>query len=446
MVKNNLISFMAMNPASYGEPSAIPAFGIFGRALRSLRPVVAAGTIMVLLGGTASYAAEGALPGDLLYPVKVNVNEGVQVWLANSDEAKARLGASLAEKRLEEAEDLAAQGRLNAEVRAEIESRFEAHVKNFDENTKKIEARDDTKASAEFYSDFEASLKAHERILAQLGREKDETKREVEPIRFKVNSLAGVVAKLRIDVEAKTSQGTSASLEVAAYGKMKAAENKIEEVRSFILRVKPLLKASVAAEAEAKLEVASKTVIRGRTQVEAKTYNEAFASFQEAIRIAQEAKLIVGASERLNINITVPGVNIHESDNNSVDDNSGVHNGSDTNENSGGSEAEDGTEAAATIKTSVGDINLNYKDGNLTLSSTLFRSVPCINWKVQTTITKDMPPSNVTFDITKESTAELCIQVLGQPQTISATTLAAKDANITVKLEGKVVFEGKLNK
>ena len=195
MVKQNLISFMETNPVGYGRPSAIPAFGRFGIILRNLRPVVALGLIAVLLGGTTSYAAEGSLPGDLLYPVKVNINESVQVWLATSDEAKARLGANLAEKRLEEAEALAAEGRLNAEVRANIEFRFEEHAKSFDKSAKKIEAREDTKASAEFYSDFEASLRAHERILSQLGYEKDETKHEVEPIILRVNSLAGVVAK-----------------------------------------------------------------------------------------------------------------------------------------------------------------------------------------------------------------------------------------------------------
>jgi len=249
-------------------------------------------------------------------------------------------------------------------------------------------------------------------------------------------------------------------LEIAANGKMKAAENKIAEVRNFISRVKPLLKATVVvAEAEAKLEVANKIVIRGKGQVEAEMYNEAFASFQEAIRIAQEAKLIAGASERLNVDITIPGVNIHgdednsgsgeteDSDNNdSTDDNGGTPNGNDSNNSNeeDDNEIDNKGEASVIVKTNVGDINLNYKDGNLTMSSTLFRSVPCITWKVSTTITKDYPPSNVIFDITKESTAELCIQVLGKPQTISSTTIAAKTANIIVKLEGKVVFEGKL--
>src|SRR3989344_3471027 len=247
---------------------------------------------------------------------------------------------------------------------------------------------------------------------------------------------------------------------MAAKGKIKATENKIAEVKNFISKVKPLLKAIIiVSEAEAKLEVANKIVIRGKGQVEAEMYNEAFASFQEAIRIAQEAKLIAGASERLNIDITIPGINIHGDDNsgsgetedsdgnNSTNDNGGIPNGNDSNnsnEEEDDSEIDNKGEARAVVKTNVGDINLNYKDGNLTMSSTLFRSVPCITWKVSTTITKDYPPSNVIFDITKESTAELCIQVLGQPQAIGAKTLAAKDANITVELEGKVVFEGKL--
>src|ERR1700741_4911337 len=38
------------------------------------------------VGGGASYAAEGTVPGDALYPVKVHVNEKVKSFIAVSDE------------------------------------------------------------------------------------------------------------------------------------------------------------------------------------------------------------------------------------------------------------------------------------------------------------------------------------------------------------------------
>src|SRR5262245_19259786 len=40
-------------------------------------PVFAVIAIIALLGGGTSFAAQGALPGDTLYPIKVNVNEKI---------------------------------------------------------------------------------------------------------------------------------------------------------------------------------------------------------------------------------------------------------------------------------------------------------------------------------------------------------------------------------
>ena len=61
--------------------------------------------IVVIFGGTA-FAANGALPGDVLYSMKVNVNEKVESWGALSPNALARFEAVKAERRLKEIEML----------------------------------------------------------------------------------------------------------------------------------------------------------------------------------------------------------------------------------------------------------------------------------------------------------------------------------------------------
>ena len=77
------------------------------------RPLAAA-LVLVLVGGTGiSYAAENALPGDSLYSVKTYVNEPVRVALATNAEAKAEVQIELAERRIDEAATLAAEGRLD---------------------------------------------------------------------------------------------------------------------------------------------------------------------------------------------------------------------------------------------------------------------------------------------------------------------------------------------
>src|SRR5258708_36151599 len=84
--------------------------------------------ILLVLGGGTSFAAQSALPGNPLYTVKVNVNEKVEGMLSLSDEAKANWEAVLAGRRLTEAENLAAQSKLDAQTRAQLETQFEDHA------------------------------------------------------------------------------------------------------------------------------------------------------------------------------------------------------------------------------------------------------------------------------------------------------------------------------
>lgn len=261
--------------------------------------------IALLIGGGTSFAAEGAAPGDVLYPVKVSFNEEARSLVAVSNEAQADWDVRLAERRLEEAEKLAMEGKLSAEASASIESRFEDHVKAFRDRAEKIEAKQGSESSFEVNSNFEASLRAHERVLAQIASEKAEMRSEVEPILEGIRARLSVATEARADAEANMSGEASASFKAAAEGKLKAAENKISEVRDFLTRVKSSVSADAYAQAEARLNVAESVVARGKIETEAQTYGKAFASFQEAIRTAQEVKLLVATEERIDLKVNV---------------------------------------------------------------------------------------------------------------------------------------------
>lgn len=75
-----------------------------------------------------AYAAEGALPGETLYAVKIQVNERIEVALATTVEEKIAVETQIAERRVTEAQILEAAGRLDATTSAEIEDNFESHA------------------------------------------------------------------------------------------------------------------------------------------------------------------------------------------------------------------------------------------------------------------------------------------------------------------------------
>jgi hypothetical protein len=84
--------------------------------------------LVVLVGSGTAYAAQGALPGSPLYAVKINIDEPVRIALATTPEAKAAVNAAIAQSRLEEAQELEAQGRLDATTTQELERNFDEHA------------------------------------------------------------------------------------------------------------------------------------------------------------------------------------------------------------------------------------------------------------------------------------------------------------------------------
>jgi hypothetical protein len=91
------------------------------------RMVMAGLLVFVLAGAGTASAAQGALPGDILYPVKINVTEPVEVALAQTSAAKVDVQAKLATRRVEEAQELASQGRLDVKTAETLTNDFDEH-------------------------------------------------------------------------------------------------------------------------------------------------------------------------------------------------------------------------------------------------------------------------------------------------------------------------------
>jgi len=83
--------------------------------------------LVVLFGGSAAsaYAAQGSLPGDVLYPMKTAI-EDASVDFSMDSASEVRLYLRLVEKRIAEMESLAAEGRYQ-DLAVAVE-RFEFHI------------------------------------------------------------------------------------------------------------------------------------------------------------------------------------------------------------------------------------------------------------------------------------------------------------------------------
>ena len=141
------------------KPLPAPHSRVFVYTHSAVFRYAAAALILALAStGTVSYAAEGALPGDALYPVKIHVNENVRRALAQTPVARVEVESALASRRLNEAHELAKQKRLTREVRAALEEDFDTHVDRVEEETENVseDGKDEAlRAAARFESELE---------------------------------------------------------------------------------------------------------------------------------------------------------------------------------------------------------------------------------------------------------------------------------------------------
>ena len=271
-----------------------------------LKPAPISLLITLVLSVGTSFAAEGSLPGEALYPIKVGVNERVREWTALSADAQASWQARAAERRLEEAVTLAAENRITPDIRAQIEENFEKHAERVQDHITHLETRA-SETVIDISSQFETSLSAHAAMLEQLPAEQT-NREEMVPLLDKVQAQARTASESRRHAENRIATSSNIRIKITAEERLKSARKKIAEVQKFIDQSSA--HADLKTEAHAQLQAAEQVLAEGTARVETEFYNEAFFLFQDANRIAQEIKLLVKTQENLDdrIRLTIPSI------------------------------------------------------------------------------------------------------------------------------------------
>ena len=153
--------------ASYADLHTVPdgvsfasAASPFMKYLRSRHAVYAFLLIIVVLGGGsgATLAAEKSLPGDVLYPVKTELNEKITARFATTPEERARHSARLAERRVDEAVALADEGKLDAKTALYLDQEVTAHIESSDSAADTLESNGDLATALAVRTDLEENL------------------------------------------------------------------------------------------------------------------------------------------------------------------------------------------------------------------------------------------------------------------------------------------------
>ncbi len=126
------------------------------------------GITLIVSGGGISYAAERALPGELLHLVKTHVNEEIRLAFSFTEESRVSWETKRMERRLREVHALALKGDLTPDIEEKIVLQLETQAEKVTAHIAAIEIRTPDVA-VNFFDNFDAALRAHTEALAHLG-------------------------------------------------------------------------------------------------------------------------------------------------------------------------------------------------------------------------------------------------------------------------------------
>lgn len=279
--------------------------------------------LMVGMGGS-SLAAQNALPGDFLYPVKVHVNENVRGAFALDADTKATLQLALLEERLEEAKELSASGKLHGEVEADVLATIATQV----DKTVRAANEAEAETGAEVRLAVSQELTSFSNRIAAVPASAH--------ARTQTDTSASIAAKSGAtddaDVMAMSAIGIELAGEISVADIVAQAQTRLEALQKTI-RGAVALSAEVRAEFEAQLKAASELVTKAQADLRANAEAQAEANAQKAHEILGEVESSLSLMGEVQIDFNtghIIGIDLSGNSSNgggtsgSVDGNAGV--------------------------------------------------------------------------------------------------------------------------
>jgi hypothetical protein len=171
--------------------------------------IVIALTAVLALSGMSA-VAQNSLPGQMLYPVKVHVNENLECAFALSDSARADWDMNLISERISEAQQLSSQGQLSASAQTDITNNVDTHVYDVGTMITKLKASGDTTDAATISGKFKAMLTGQQELLASSSvAVSTDTQQSLVPV---VAELQGALSAVAVLSSSSTAGSLNASL------------------------------------------------------------------------------------------------------------------------------------------------------------------------------------------------------------------------------------------
>ena len=288
-MRRTLHAYMGMKPLRTPASTSVPSFGWFF----TMRPIAAVLVLGLFVSSAGiSYAAENALPGDLLYPIKTQVNEPVQGALAISSAAKTAWAMDVAGTRVEEAATLAAEGRLSPVTQQELQINFEQHAQQATVAITEA-ASSSPEAGSEAAVRFEAQLSEYQAVLGQIATAKNV---DMTSLTSSVQNERGKIAAVRAQTDSKIA---SLNTDTSATRMGVAAKAQLDTSAKLARAVTESLSSSSAQTVAVQLNEASDTISAGESFAADNAIPDALGAFQNALSVTARLGVFLKTSSAI---------------------------------------------------------------------------------------------------------------------------------------------------
>lgn len=258
--------------------------------------IVFAVIVFVVLGSTSA-AAQYSLPGEILYAIKVNINEEVRSLLSVGDTAKAKFESKRAKERLKEASVLARNGNLSESAKVEIETKLVKHVAEVQNSVEKLNEKGEFREALAVGTELEVTLRSSENELSEISTTKPIDTAEDQKETVHLSSLVKSVDK-QIELSESSRERTETTI-VDSENK-EDVKSAAETKRDAVLKLLAVLDQSEQKDMKA-IEDQVQTRVSKQTEVTSRTFIPSSAS----LSVVQDEKEIKPTQEEIIENIKI---------------------------------------------------------------------------------------------------------------------------------------------
>ncbi len=163
--------FVAPVPSPFVSRFAtLSSFASFAQRKSVMTYAAAAFVFVCVLVGSTSAAAQNTLPGDILYSIKVLVNEPINLFFSIGAKSHAITEASRVDVRLREAEQLSVQNKLSTTTQVTVKEGLAVAAQKAAGSIAELTASGDTEDATEVSATLTSTLARHRDALIELSQ------------------------------------------------------------------------------------------------------------------------------------------------------------------------------------------------------------------------------------------------------------------------------------